>query len=225
MAPGEPGHRSAVNQQRRANGGRNCRRATDPLPARAQGRAAGDIVQGGVHKVRRVKPPGQGVGAWTDTIRAGALPSSSTGAAPWGHWFHDVLDQPSCAASRSCHLAGLADGGIPYRVRVGLLVAPRASTGWGGAPASTARGLERRPGPGACGGNGCPIGTHGTGCHGALPGVGALNSRKSTTYSARLGRHIIVRRTGPWGHSFQRVFLAFQAIAPDRSRGAVPHCG
>ncbi len=86
-------------------------------------------------------------------------------------------------------------------------------------------GMERRPGPGACGGNGCPIGTHGTGCRGVLHGVGALNSRKSTTYSTRLGRRIIVRRTGPWGHSFQRVFLAFQAIAPDRSRGAVPHRG
>ena len=92
-----------------------------------------------------------------------------------------------------CHRVRLADEGIPYRVRGCLLVAPQASSGLGRGSGLVLEGCGTATWPGCRRWQRVASRTPSIQRWGNLPAVGALNSRKSTTYSTRLAQHIIVR--------------------------------
>lgn len=120
--------------------GRNCRRATDPVPTRREGRAAGEIVRGGAHGVgvprrtagsgrRRVDSGDQGGGAAVVIDGRGA-----TGAAGF----------TASSASHPVQRRAVAGGGWPMGVfRIGSAVVcwlrRWLPPGWGGVPVSSAR--------------------------------------------------------------------------------------
>lgn len=131
-----------MNQQRRANGGGI---AGEPPTRCPPGGKAGQRERSSEARhtgwVCRVEPPGQGVGAWTAVIRAGALRSSSTVGAPRGPL---VSPRPRPAVPCSVVLSPGAAGRWGYSVsgsrlsagcaagfhRAGAGFRPRLRGGW-----------------------------------------------------------------------------------------------
>ena len=104
----------STNKRQRTGGGI----AGEPSARWLRGRAGQEKGFSAAHiTVRRVEPPGQGIGTWTTALRAGLTPTVIDGPGT-NEPLNSLRPRPAGpGSSEGCSLDRLADGGIPYRVR------------------------------------------------------------------------------------------------------------